>query len=226
LPKENGGSRRGGACRPVPKRCRPIRSSLHQLNHVLRGTCAGPVQEHLGEGVVRHRRMTRPRGVRRMPRNAFHATLVRNLIRVAIDSCRPHLSWRAVHKKRGCSNETQACRRGVAVRRNSHRRAGTAKRPTAPKPSTADVQKLVKSISADPTKVKIYCSSCRINRTRQSRKRMPRLLRHSAPKPIISGNNSAPTMSGSWLASNQSIQIQRKENALAHCFSRCSKQCK
>jgi hypothetical protein len=28
---------------------------------------------------------------------------------------------------------------------------------TAPKPSTADVQKLVKSIGADPGKVKIYC---------------------------------------------------------------------
>ena len=31
------------------------------------------------------------------------------------------------------------------------------KGPAAPKPSTADVQKLIKSISADPAKVKIYC---------------------------------------------------------------------
>ena len=31
------------------------------------------------------------------------------------------------------------------------------KGPAAPKPSTADVQKLVKSIGADPAKVKIYC---------------------------------------------------------------------
>jgi hypothetical protein len=31
------------------------------------------------------------------------------------------------------------------------------KGPTAPKPSTADVQKVVQSIGADPAKVKIYC---------------------------------------------------------------------
>jgi hypothetical protein len=31
------------------------------------------------------------------------------------------------------------------------------KSPAASKPSTADVQKLVKSISVDPAKVKIYC---------------------------------------------------------------------
>jgi hypothetical protein len=31
------------------------------------------------------------------------------------------------------------------------------KGPAAPKPSTADVQKVVQSIGADPAKVKIYC---------------------------------------------------------------------
>ena len=98
------------------------------------------------------------------------------------------------------------------------------KGPAAPKPSTADVQKLVKSIGADPAKVKIYCDVGKLQdqMDQAEQKRTPKLSRPLAPKPTISGNNSAPIMSGSWPASNRSIRIPRKENAMARRFSRCS----
>jgi hypothetical protein len=72
----------------------------------------------------------------------------------------------------------------------------------APRPSTADVQKLVQSIGADPAKVKIYCDIGNLQDEQdqgegKNDSKPPRLL---VPRPTVSANNSAPIMRRSWPA--------------------------
>ena len=70
----------------------------------------------------------------------------------------------------------------------------------APKPSTADVQKLVQSIGADQVKLKTYCDigKLQIRWSRLSRRKIPRPLQLSVPRPTTSENNLAPTTKKLW----------------------------
>jgi hypothetical protein len=136
---------------------------------------------------------------------------------------RPELCSRGGHAGEA-PNETQAFCRNVAVRRNSDRRAGTAKRPRCAEAIDGRVQKLVKSIGADPAKVKIYCD------VRKLQDQMDQAEQKKDTKTVAAlgaqadnlGKQLGPDYERVVPAWNRSIRIPRKENAMARCFSRCS----
>jgi hypothetical protein len=95
----------------------------------------------------------------------------------------------------------------------------------APKPTLADVQKLVQSIAADKVKLKAYCDMGEIQEQMEEAEQEKGNAKKLDALSVKAENLSkqlGPTTTGSWVVSTESTPIRPRESATLHYLSRSS----